>query len=1580
MTSLPFVNRLIFVVASVVAIASSAVAQDSKLRRVVLSEEFFSEGATFADVDGDGSNDIISGPFWYAGSDFRARHAYMPVRRFAISGYARHFFSFAHDFNADGHIDILVIPIPGSPAHWFEHPGRASVTDAATWKEHLALDSVGNESPAFVDLTGDGKPELVFINNGAYGYAMADAANPTAVWKFTPVTPNAGYGGFTHGLGVGDVNSDGRLDLLERGGWWEQTEKPGELFRPHAFPFAKSGGSQMFAYDFDGDGDNDVVSVQNAHGWGLSWFEQRRSGDSIGFVPHVILSEQPTETKNGVQFSQMHSLALADIDGDGVQDLVTGKRFYAHGGADPGAHQLQVLYWFRTVRAGDPKNGTDVLRFEPHLIDERMGVGTQLTIGDVDGNGQPDILVGNKLGTSIVLNAEATDAKDLGKPPLTELQRRIGADDFTGVIRKTEALTPEAERASFVLPPGFEIQLVASEPDIAKPMNMAFDARGRLWVTSSEEYPFPAPADRKARDTIKILDDTNGDGRADRITTFADGLNIPMGLYPYKDGVICFSIPDILFLRDTDGDGRADQREKLYGPMGFEKDTHGMCNAFTRGPDGWLYSCHGFNNQTTVAGRDGHQISMTSGNTFRMRLDGSRVEHFTHGMVNPFGMTFDSNGDMFVADCHTKPISLLLHGGYYDSFGKPHDGLGYVPNVMNHLHGSTAIGGIAQYNATSFPPAYRGNTFGGNVMTSRINRNSLHYTGSSIRAEEEPDLLVSGDPWFRPADLQVGPDGALYVTDFYNRIIGHYEIELDHPGRDRLRGRIWRIVFTGKSGGTSLADRRDVSADELAPHSAPDLAALTIEALFEQLSSPNLTVRNLATDRIVDQFGESAVPLARKHFADSTNPFARTHCLWVLHRLNSITSAQLEAAIRDSHEVVRIHGFRVLKEHTTQEASSVDFLKSGFADSSALVKRAAVVAAAHPAQELVKPLIELFGNTPPGDVHLRHAIRMTLRDHLQNADWFRTLEQAVKPEHVELIAEICLALKSAEAGEFLVRYIDQLDATKQADRLAEYMQFAARYVSVETVDKLAATSQQRFANDQKFQLELLQSVREGLQNRGVMLPPSVRGWALRLATDLLGRESGSSTEPLSWTFSQHSDFPDGTNPWTISTRRESADGMQETPLYSSFPLGEKLTGIYRSEPFQLGDSFSFWMAGHDGPPGADVQNKNFVRLRDATTQATLQTWKPPRNDVAQRFEWKPGDAVGRKAYVEIVDGDTGSGYAWLAVGRFSESRLNPSDVVDSRRTAARLAGEFRLTELRESLSTILLKPTTDDESAMKIASALVEMNSDSRLAALALVPGISGSTTKQKQAALRAIVERKADSVQAILSETLLSATTPEQLRIAEQLAAEPVGAALLIALVESGRASAQLLLRPSVSDRLSQSASEKLQAQIKELSRDLPNEDTRLAELIASRKAAYLQAIGSRESGAALFKKSCMNCHQVAGEGKKVGPNLDGIGNRGLDRLVEDILTPNRNVDVAFRSSVVVTDKGKVYSGLIKDVDANEATLLLVDSQGMEISIAKATIDQRVISKLSPMPANLGETLSEQQFRDLLTYVLSLR
>src|SRR5436190_12735615 len=396
--------------------------------------------------------------------------------------------------------------------------------------------------------------------------------------------------------------------------------------------------------------------------------------------------------------------------------------------------------------------------------------------------------------------------------------------------------TPEAERTALHVPPGFEVQLVAAEPDIDKPMNLAFDARGRLWVTHSREYPIAAAAGA-GRDRVSILEDTNGDGRADRFTTFADSLNIPIGIVPMRDGAIVYSIPNVYRMVDHDGDGHADERRVLYGPFEYD-DTHGMVNSLLRSFDGWIHAGHGFSNRSTVAGTDGDSIKMVSGNTFRFRLHGSRVAQLTFGQVNPFGLVFDAYGYAYSTDRHSSPLYQLIRAADYPHFERqPIMALG--PDMKPLENEATALCGISQYAEVNFPPEFVGNFFIGDVVNCRVHRYSYVFNGSSPVGKSEIDFIKSEDPWFRPVNIKLGPDGALYVADFYNAIIGHYEVPLNHPKRDKQRGRIWRITYKEKKN-----DRIDLTQS-------------TLDQLIAALDANNLPVRMAATDQITDRLGEA---------------------------------------------------------------------------------------------------------------------------------------------------------------------------------------------------------------------------------------------------------------------------------------------------------------------------------------------------------------------------------------------------------------------------------------------------------------------------------------------------------------------------------------------------------------------------------------------------------------------------------------------------------------------------------------------------------------------------------------------------
>ena len=368
-------------------------------------------------------------------------------------------------------------------------------------------------------------------------------------------------------------------------------------------------------------------------------------------------------------------------------------------------------------------------------------------------------------------------------------------------------------------------------------MQMAWDAKGRLWVTTSFHYPFAAA--ENPTDKVFVLSDFDANGRAKKVQTFAADLNIPIGILPLPDckSVLVSSVGEIRLYKDADMDGVSEGHEVIYKGFG-SRDTHGMYNSYTLMPDGWVYACHGFSNDSTVRGKDGHEVKMQSGHTFRFKADGSRIEVVSRGQVNPFGIAVDPWFNLYTADCHSKPITQIIPGAYYQSFGKPHDGLGFAPHVTAHEHNSTGLCGLNWYEAKQFPARFRGCMFVGNVVTSRINFDKIEWKGATPVAKELPDFLVSKDPWFRPVDIKLGPDGALYVNDFYNKIIGHYEVDLKHPGRDKTRGRLWRIVYKG-------------DAAEPPPVARYDLHAEGDGDLFQKLAADSFTTRMLAGNELL---------------------------------------------------------------------------------------------------------------------------------------------------------------------------------------------------------------------------------------------------------------------------------------------------------------------------------------------------------------------------------------------------------------------------------------------------------------------------------------------------------------------------------------------------------------------------------------------------------------------------------------------------------------------------------------------------------------------------------------------------------
>ncbi|MEO6182161.1 MAG: PVC-type heme-binding CxxCH protein, partial [Verrucomicrobiota bacterium] len=440
----------------------------------------------------------------------------------------------------------------------------------------------------------------------------------------------------------------------------------------------------------------------------------------------------------------------------------------------------------------------------------------------------------------------------------------------------------------FTVPPGFEVRLFASEPDVINPVAMTWDERGRLWVVELYEYPEGAPAGTKGRDRIKILEDTDNDGRADKVTVFADGLNLATGILIGNGGAYVGQAPDLLFLQDTNHDDVADTRKVLMTGFGLH-DRHELLNGFTWGPDGWLYMTHGVFTHSKVKIPEATEpgIEMNAA-VARFHPVTKKFEIYADGTSNPWGVDFDKYGNAFVSACVIDHLFHMAPGGIYErQGGVPGNPYAYelLPSIVKHTHHRAAYCGICIYQGDNFPEEYRGRVFMGNIHQNAINHDRLIPNGSSFNAVAEKDFLTTTDGWFRPVSEQVGPDGALWIADWYDKYPCYQNAKADPEGVDRERGRIWRAVYTGKDAGKKMGSRPDAKMD---------LAKLSDAELIKVLKHSNVWQRRVAqrllTERVrqnkLNDAGNGMDSLLNLMDSGTNSIETRIAAFWVLAESN----------------------------------------------------------------------------------------------------------------------------------------------------------------------------------------------------------------------------------------------------------------------------------------------------------------------------------------------------------------------------------------------------------------------------------------------------------------------------------------------------------------------------------------------------------------------------------------------------------------------------------------------------------------------------------------------------------------------
>lgn len=560
------------------------------------------------------------------------------------------------------------------------------------------------------------------------------------------------------------------------------------------------------------------------------------------------------------------------------------------------------------------------------------------------------------------------------------------------------ALSPEETRKKIQVPPGFEVRLFAAEPMVVNPVAMTWDERGRLWVVELYEYPKGAAKGAKGRDRIKVLEDTDADGRADKVTVFADGFSLATGIALGNGGVYLGQAPHLYFLKDTNGDDKADSQEIVLTGFGME-DRHELLNGFAWGPDGWLYMTHGVFTHSKVKPPAGADPTGHDPDGFGVQMDAAlarfhpvtkKFEVFADGTSNPWGVDWNERGDAFVSACVIQHLFHMAPGGLYNRQGgtwpNPY---GYVqdlpskglPAIVDFRHYRAAHAGIAIYQGDQWPAEWRGLVFLGNIHQNALNVDRLTPVGATYKAEKESTLLgpagealrkktgekvekgeewrhlgpgnffVSRDPWVRPVSNQTGPDGAMWVMDWYDKYPCYQNAQADPEGVDREYGRIWRVVWTGDQPGKAVASR---------PSKEMDLSKLSNEQLVSLLESENSWQRRQASRLISERlrdgqdnqlvsalFNLVSPPTTQQPAKVEARLAALGACnaSGLLASTNKLLGMLARIAAKDRDQVVRAWGIRFLGERRNPPGSQDELALATPAQSSNVMVRAAVATA-----------------------------------------------------------------------------------------------------------------------------------------------------------------------------------------------------------------------------------------------------------------------------------------------------------------------------------------------------------------------------------------------------------------------------------------------------------------------------------------------------------------------------------------------------------------------------------------------------------------------------------------------------------
>jgi putative heme-binding domain-containing protein len=486
-------------------------------------------------------------------------------------------------------------------------------------------------------------------------------------------------------------------------------------------------------------------------------------------------------------------------------------------------------------------------------------------------------------------------------------------------------LPPAEAIKKMKVPEGFSVELVASEPNLVNPVAMTFDERGRIWITESLEYPRHAAG--PGRDRVKVFESTRGDGVYDKVTVFAEGLNIPSGIAVGHGGVWVANAPDILFYKEGP-DGKAAGKPEVVVTGVGRHDTHELPNSLTWGPDGWLYGLNGVFNPSVVK-QNGKEFRFTCA-LFRIHPKTREFQIFCEGTSNPWGVAWDNDGSAFVSACVIDHLWHLVETGYYHRQGGPYPPYTWIlGSIVKHRHQKAAYCGIHFFDSDAYPPEYREKLYMGNIHGGCVNSDELTRDGATYFGKPRPDFLTANDKWFMPVVQKTGPDGCLYILDWYDRYHCYQDAGRDPAGIDREHGRLYRVRYKN----TPRAGKFD-------------LAKETDDQLIQRLHSPNVLFRDLAQRLLCERSTPEIRAKLGKLVLDEAAPRkARMHALWSLIGSDKLETAVHLQLLASKEAGLRAWAVRAAGNQRTVDAAVRDKVAALADDPSPDVKLQVVIAA-----------------------------------------------------------------------------------------------------------------------------------------------------------------------------------------------------------------------------------------------------------------------------------------------------------------------------------------------------------------------------------------------------------------------------------------------------------------------------------------------------------------------------------------------------------------------------------------------------------------------------------------------------------